>query len=136
MAKRKKREQTIFFPWEKRGTLWRSRWMRSRALFAALGMVLILFYFGMRERTRTGIRSTRATLLVVREAIDAYRADHEKRCPPSLAALKDEGYLKIDPVDAWGRPLALTCPGRRNPEGYDLISYGPSGDMRGLDRVE
>jgi general secretion pathway protein G len=136
MAKRKKREQTIFFPWEKRGSLLRSRWMQSRALFAALIMVLLLVYFGMRERARTGIRSTRATLLVVREAIDAYRADHEKKCPPSLAALKTEGYLKIDPVDAWGRPLSLTCPGRRNPESYDLISYGPSGDQRGLDRVE
>jgi general secretion pathway protein G len=136
MAKRKKREQTIFFPWEKRGGLFKARWMRSRALVAALGMVLLLLYFGLRERTRTGIRSTRATLLVVREAIDAYRADHDKRCPASLTSLKDEGYLKVDPIDAWGRPLVLTCPGRRNPEGYDLVSFGPSGDMRGLDRVE
>jgi general secretion pathway protein G len=136
MAKRKKREQTIFFPWEKRRGLFRSQWMRSRALFAGLAMILVLLYFGMRERTRTGIRSTRATILVVREALDAYRADHDKSCPESLTALREEGYLSVDPLDAWGRSLVLTCPGRRNPESYDLVSYGPSGDMRGLDWVE
>jgi general secretion pathway protein G len=99
-------------------------------------MAVVLLLLGMRERTEIGVRSTRATILVVREGLDGYRADHEARCPKSLQALKDEGYIRIDPVDAWGRPLQLTCPGRRNPESYDLVSFGPTGDMRGLDRVE
>ncbi len=99
-------------------------------------MALLLVLFGMRERSTIGIRSTRATMLVVREGIDAYRADHERRCPASLAVLTKEGYLTVAPVDAWGRPLQLTCPGRRNPQSYDLLSFGPSGDMRGMSRVE
>jgi general secretion pathway protein G len=110
--------------------------MRSKALFAGLAMVLLLLLFGMRERSTVGIRSTRATMLVVREAIDAYRADHDRRCPASLAELDKDGYLAVAPIDAWGRPLQLTCPGRRNPESYDLLSFGPSGDMRGIGRVE
>ncbi len=111
-------------------------WMRSRPLLAGVAMIVLLLVFGSRERTRTGKRATRATLLVVRDAIDAYRADHSNKCPPSLTALQKESYLKIKPYDAWGRALQLTCPGRRNPETYDLVSFGPSGDMRGLDRVQ
>jgi general secretion pathway protein G len=133
---RRKREQTIFFPWERRGGLLEVPWLRSRALLAGLAMMLVLLLFGVRERHVIGERSTRARMLVVREAIDAYRADNESSCPDALASLKDQGYLEVDPVDAWGRPLILTCPGRRNPGSYDLVSYGATGDMRGLDRVE
>ena len=133
MARR--REQTIFFPWERRAGWLRLPWMRSRPLLAGLGMVVVLTLFGMRERNNIGERSTRATLFVVREGLDAFRADN-KTCPTSLNALRDQGYIHVKPIDAWGRPLVLTCPGRRNPESYDLVSYGPSGDMRGLDRVE
>jgi general secretion pathway protein G len=133
---RRRRERTIFFPWERRGRIFRFPLLRSRAFGAGLGMALLLLLFGLRERPRTGVRSTRATLLVVREGLDAYRADNEGRCPPSLGALREGRYIAIDPVDAWGRPLSLTCPGRRNPESYDLVSYGPSGDARGLDRIQ
>jgi general secretion pathway protein G len=133
---RRRSERTIFFPWERRGRIFRIPLLRSRAFGAGLGMALLLLLFGLRERPRIGVRSTRATLLVVREGLDAYRADNEGRCPPSLGTLREGGYIAIDPVDAWGRPLSLTCPGRRNPETYDLVSYGPSGDARGLDRIQ
>lgn len=133
---RRRREQTIFFPWERRASILQAPWMRSRALLAGVAMAVVLMLFGMRERDRIGERSTRATMLVVREGVDAYRADNEGRCPSSLAVLKQDGYIHVSPVDAWGRSLSLTCPGRRNPDSYDLVSYGASGDMRGLDRVE
>ncbi len=133
---RRRRERTIFFPWERRGRIFRIPLTRSRAFGAGVAMVVLLLLFGMRERPRVGVRSTRATLLVVREGLDAYRADNDWRCPPSLATLKVEGYVTVDPIDAWGRALVLTCPGRRNPESYDLVSHGPSGEARGLDRVQ
>ncbi len=133
---RRKRERTIYFPWERRGGLLRFPWMRSRALLAGLVMVVTLLVFGARERSRIGERTTRATLIVVHNAIDAYRADHDGRCPASLSELNEQGYLAQLAVDGWGRSLSLTCPGRRNPDGYDLVSYGPTGDMRGLDRIE
>lgn len=136
MARRRSREQTIFFPWERRVGLLRFGWVRGRPLLAGLAMAALLLLLGMRERTRTGIRSTRAVLTVVRDGIDAFRADHEMKCPPSLQTLREQGYLYVEPVDAWGRALQLTCPGRRNPDSYDLVSFGPSGDLKGLDRVE
>jgi general secretion pathway protein G len=99
-------------------------------------MILLLLLLGARERRLAGIRSTRATLTVVHGAVDAFRADHASRCPDSLAVLASDGYLRAEPVDAWGRALRLTCPGRRDPRGYDLMSDGPDGVMGGLDRVE
>jgi general secretion pathway protein G len=137
MARRRQREQTIFFPWERGGGILRGRGLaRAKLVFAALGMALALGILGARERRKTGIRSTEATIGVVRAAIDAYRADHERKCPSSLDVLKTERYLGIDPADAWGRPLRLFCPGRKDPEGYDLTSDGPDGEVDGLDRVE
>jgi len=133
---RRRKEQTIFFPWERRRGLLSLPWTRSRPVLAGIGMVVVLLFFGARERDNTGRRATRATILVVRNAINAYRADHDRRCPPSLGKLQQEGYLQVAAIDAWGRHLQLTCPGRRNPDTYDLVSFGPNGDMRGLDRVE
>ena len=137
MARRRQREQTIWLPWERGGGLLRRTGLsRARPFAAAIAMGLLVLFLGARERRKTGVRATRATLALVHSAVDLYRADHERRCPPSLAALKAESYLATDAVDAWGRPLRLTCPGRKDPEGYDLMSDGPDGEMGGLDRVE
>jgi general secretion pathway protein G len=137
VARRRQREQTIWFPWERGGGILRGRGVaRAKLVLLALGMATLLLMLGARERRKIGVRSTTATLGVVAAAIDAYRADHERRCPPSLDALKVEGYLGIDPIDAWGRPLRLVCPGQKDPEGYDLSSNGPDGEIGGLDRVE
>jgi general secretion pathway protein G len=137
MARRRQREQTILFPWERGGGLLRrSGIARARPFVAALGMALLLLLLGARERRQAGVRATRVTLDLVHASLDAYRADHERRCPADLADLRRDGYLAVAPVDAWGRPLRLVCPGRKDPEGYDLLSDGPDGDIGGLDRVE
>jgi len=137
MPRRRTGEQTIFFPWERGGSFWGRRGItRARPFVAGAAMIALLLLLGARERRLVGIRSTRATLAVVHAATDAYRADHERRCPPSLEVLGKEGYMTISPLDAWGRPLRLTCPGRGDPQGYDLLSDGPDGEIGGLDRVE
>lgn len=137
MARRRPREQTIFFPWERGGGFWRGAGVsRAKPLAATLAMMVLLLLLGARERRLVGIRSTRTTLAVTNAAVAAYRADHERKCPASLADLKAQGYLAIDPVDAWGKPLRLTCPGRKDAQGYDLMSDGPDGEIGGLDRVE
>lgn len=137
MARRRQRETTIWFPWERGGGILRGRGMaRAKLVALALGMATLLLLLGARERRKTGVRSTMATIGVVRGGVDAYRADHERKCPVSLDALKAESYIGIDPIDAWGRPLRLVCPGQKDPEGYDLTSDGPDGEIGGLDRVE
>jgi len=146
MARRRGGEQSIFFPWERGGSFWGWRGItRARPFVAGAAMVVLLLVLGARERRLVGIRSTRATLAVVHAAVDAYRADHERKCPPSLEVLVKEGYLgvgsggdtpQVGPVDAWGRPLRLICPGRLDAQGYELMSDGPDGEIGGLDRVE
>ena len=132
----RKREHIIRFPWERRASFWRLGWTRSRPALATVGMIVLLLLLGARERTKSGIRTTRATLLLVRDALNAYRADHQMQCPTTLAQLREQDYMQTEPIDAWGRPLLLTCPGRRNPASYDLISLGPEGDTRGIARIE
>src|SRR3954468_9950802 len=134
--RRRPREQTIFFPWERGGGFFRRRGSRVGPVAAARGMIVLLLVLGARERRLVGIRSTRATIGLVASAVDAYRADHERRGPATLDALKVESYLAADPKDAWGRPIRLVCPGRRDPQGYELMSDGPDREMGGLDRVE
>jgi general secretion pathway protein G len=138
MARTKKlRDRTIFFPWEKTGSLV-ARLGLGRARPLAFGGVLVLLFviLGVRERHKIGVRSTRATIGVVAKAVDTYRADHEGKCPSSLSELKPGGYLSFEPTDAWGQPLRLLCPGFENPGGYDLLSDGPDGVFGGLDRIQ
>jgi len=137
MPSRKTSARGIYLPWERRGPLTRRLGLaRLRPfVFGALALSAIVL-LGVRERQRTGERATRAALLVVRRAVDAYRADHEGKCPKQLEELETAGYLPDLPEDAWGRPLRLVCPSRREGVAYDLSSDGPDGEPGGLDRIE
>ncbi|HKQ68931.1 MAG TPA: type II secretion system protein GspG [Polyangiaceae bacterium] len=127
----------IYLPWERRGGFVR-RLGLARARPFAVGLVVlgVVVLFGVRERQRTGERATRAALLVVRRAVDSYRADHDGKCPRQLEEVERAGYLTDLPDDAWGRPLRLACPSRREGVAYDLSSDGPDGEPGGLDRIE
>ena len=134
---RKASSRAILLPWERRGGFARRLGLgRARPFVAAVVVLGTVIVFGMRERERTGQRATRAALLVVRRSLDAYRADHDGKCPPRLEELETAGYLSALPDDAWGRPLRLVCPSRRPALAYDLLSDGPDGEPGGLDRVE
>jgi general secretion pathway protein G len=137
MARRRLGERTVFLPWERQGALRRLGLRRARPLAFAALFVVALAGLWARERRRSGVRSTRAAILVARRGLDTYRADHEGQCPPGgLDELAQRGYLAQAPGDAWGRPLRLSCPGRRPGKAYDLLSDGPDGEPGGLDRVE
>ena len=131
----------VFFPWERRRGF-RSIFMRSRAR-QALGVAASLAIFAMLarlERHAAAVRATRAQISDTIAAVDAWRADHEadrgQTCPAFPGDLVAAGYLPEAPRDAWGHPLRLACPGRRDPAGFDVSSDGPDGERGGLDRVE
>ena len=130
-------ERRSFFPWERRGGLFRRLGLyRLRPLLgvASVGALLVLVL--LREREAAGVRRTRSILLDVREAVDAYLADHPGQCPENFAALADYAAFHGTPRDAWGQPLTLICPGSEPGEAYVLMSAGPDGIAGGLDRVE
>jgi general secretion pathway protein G len=137
MAKRTGTDRGIYFLWDRRGGAFRRLGLHRAPPFV---LVLMLLGFaalvGVEERERAGIRRTRATLLSLRRAIDSFLADNGGDCPTDLAALVDYGGFRVLPVDAWGRPFRLTCPGRQEGDRYDLASDGPDGKAGGLDRIE
>ena len=133
----KRDEPRVFFPWEKRRGV-RSLFMRARARQVLLVVGGLAAFWGLRshERHASRVRETRATITMAVNAIAAWRADHDRSCPTSLSDLVSGGYASEVPRDAWGRPLRVTCPGRKDPRGFDVTSDGPDGEPGGLDRVE
>lgn len=130
-------DRKVFFPWERRrglfGVLGRAR---VRLVAAVVVVVVLIVWIRGREEHLAGVRATRASLTSAHQAVASYRADHAGACPKELGELVTGGYARDVPVDAWGRPLRLTCPGRRDPRGFELSSDGPDGIPGGLDRVE
>lgn len=133
---RRPRPSSVFFPWEEsRGLLGAlsQRRIRGAVALAVLALAVVAIYESG-ERA-AAVRATRATLTTAGRGVSAYRADHKGACPKSLADIVTLGYLDAEPLDAWGRPLRLVCPGRRDPLGVDLTSDGPDGVPLGLDTV-
>ena len=134
---KRRRASKVFFPWERRrgvfGVIGRAR-LRI-VLGIGLALAIIVWVRGREERA-AGIRATRASITTMFRAVASYRADHAGACPKELTELVTGGYSRDVPVDAWGRPLRLTCPGRRDSLGYEISSDGPDGIPGGLDRVE
>lgn len=130
-------EARVFFPWERRRGV-RSLFGRTRGrqvLLAAAAIALFLVLHAREERA-AAVRATRAEIGDASRAMAAWRADHDHACPASLADLVTAGYLHEVPRDAWGHPLRVTCPGRKDPQGFDVSSDGPDGEPGGTDRVE
>jgi general secretion pathway protein G len=132
------REQPkVFFPWERRRglrTVFRGTRVRQ-VLLIVVGLVVFAF-LRQRELRASQVRATRAAITTVGRAMAAWRADHDRPCPLSMSDLVSAGYLSELPRDAWGRSLRVTCPGRKDPQGFDVSSDGPDGEPGGLDRVE
>src|SRR3954471_9160907 len=134
---RRRSESRVFFPWErKRGPLEILGRARARLIALVVAALALVVFVRHREESLAGIRATRASITTAQRAIGAYRADHNGSCPRELGALIAGGYARDLPVDAWGRPLRFTCPGRRDPRGFDVASDGPDGVPGGLDQVE
>jgi general secretion pathway protein G len=134
----KRRARTrVFFPWERRagvlGLLGRAHW---RVIGGVSLAVLVVVGLRSHEARGASIRATRARITTMHRAVWSYRADHAGACPKDLTELVTGGYARAAFVDAWGRPLRLTCPSRRDPQGFDIMSDGPDGIEGGLDRVQ
>lgn len=137
MVRKRLADSSIVLPWERRGGLFRRLGLsRARPLLVTLSVVLLFVAIGVREHQNAGIRATQASLLVVRQALDRYRADHGGKCPGELTELEKGNYIHHVPTDAWGRPFDLACPGRFEAASYELSSAGPDGEPGGLDRIE
>ncbi|PIE05348.1 MAG: general secretion pathway protein GspG [Sorangium cellulosum] len=137
MTRNRSKDHHIILPWEQRGGFFRRPGLsRARPVLLTIAVIVVFILMAQKERTSSGVRATRASLLILRQAVDAYRADHGGQCPPELLELEHKNYIKKLPTDAWGHHFILTCPGRFDPDGYELSSAGEDGIPGGLDRVD
>jgi general secretion pathway protein G len=137
MLRRRTESRRVFFPWEKkRGALGVLGRARARLIIGAAVVLLFVVSVRRREEKLASIRATRASIDVADRSVASYRADHGGACPRDLGELSTAGYVRDVPLDAWGRPLRLACPGQRDARGFDVYSDGPDGLPGGLDRVE
>jgi general secretion pathway protein G len=70
-----------------------------------------------------------AARMGVKKVIDAsgrFMAGPGSGCPKGIDELIAQGELsKNDAKDPWGAPYIFRCPGTQDPEGVDVISWGP-----------
>jgi general secretion pathway protein G len=114
-------------------------------ILGILAALVVPKFSGRTEQAReTAARSQIATFGT---ALDAYEVDNGSY-PKGRSGLQDltqqprdaqnwKGpYLKGDvPNDPWGNPYVYECPGKHNPNHYDLMSMGPDGREGGDDDV-
>lgn len=142
MKRRRHGEPTVFFPWERRRSrlAWLTRRHARAIALAAVGTLIGWVLFQVEARRRA-VFVTRASIANVMQAVEAFRADHQGRCPDGINELLAPGdghepYLARAPLDGWGRPLRVICPGRKHPHSADVTSAGPTGSFEDRDQVE
>jgi len=133
--RRTSRGSGITLPWEQRGNLLRQlvsgrRWKGGLAILLLLGVAAL---FARSADSRNRERDTRLAIAEVRRAVGQFKAQ-VGRCPRTTTELVHPPrartrYLRAMPKDGWDRQLRLSCPGHDDPDGFDVISAGPSGDF-------
>jgi general secretion pathway protein G len=118
--RRRRAETNVYLPWErKRGIAGRFARTRSRQVIGVVIMIGAALLLRRREEQHASVRATRASLTTAYREVGAFRADHAGECPKLWSDLVAQGYARRAPIDAWGRPLRMVCPGRRDPKGFD-----------------
>ena len=71
------------------------------------------------------IQTAEQEMKTIDGALETYFME-KSGCPAALNDLIANGNLKKnDLTDPWGTPFVFSCPGEKNPSGWDLWSYGP-----------
>jgi general secretion pathway protein G len=105
-----------------------------------LGTLAAIVYPNLSKHgLRARITATRAQIKVFRTALSSFEMDND-HYPQGRNGLLElvqrpheaknwrgpylEGSI---PKDRWGNDFIYECPGKHNPDGYDIISMGPDG---------
>jgi general secretion pathway protein G len=118
------------------------RWIAVIVLLCLAGIVAVISLH--RTYSDEGYRpSTRSQIANLGTALGAFEVDNgyyprgangliyliEK--PPGATNWRGPYLEKSVPFDPWGHAYIYECPGRHNPQGYDLSAMGPDGHESG-----
>jgi type II secretory pathway pseudopilin PulG len=104
--------------------------VEAMVVVANLGLFLgtgAVYAFVQREKKK--IHQTRLAMYDVHRAFLRFRTEKGVACPKSVTELFADAGGKGPPVDAWGEPFELICPGDYNREGADFFSKGRDKQM-------
>ncbi|HEX7481442.1 MAG TPA: type II secretion system protein GspG [Polyangiales bacterium] len=141
MRRRRPKTNPILLPWE-RENAWLGELLSGRRWRTVLlsGLVLGVVVFAYRSADgHARVRMTRAAIADADRAVAAFVAELG-RCPRSTVELvhppkTGAHYLDEVPVDGWGHPLLIRCPGQNPKDLAEAISAGPSGNFLDDDNV-
>lgn len=141
MVARRTHTERIALPWERHGRPWRGAGGGSGLRVALVGLVAFAAAWGLFRHTaeQIRVRDTEVAISQMRAAIDRFRLD-VGRCPASTSELihpplAQKHYLDAVPLDGWGRPLSMRCPGAFGDD-PDVVSAGPSGSLLKDDNIQ
>jgi hypothetical protein len=141
MSRRRPKTNQILLPWE-RENAWLGELLSGRrwrtVLLLGLSATVVVFAYHSGER-RARVRMTRAAIAEADRAVAAFVAELG-RCPHSVVELvhppkTGAHYLDEVPLDGWGHPLLINCPGQNPKDIAEAISAGPSGNFLDDDNV-
>jgi general secretion pathway protein G len=114
-------------------------------ILATLAAIVIPRFAGRSQQAR--VTAAQSQIASFQLALDAFEVDNGFYPPtsPGLNALVQQPsnapdwrgpYLRKGvPLDPWGNPYTYEYPGRRNPDGYDLMSMGLDQRVGGGDDI-
>ena len=114
-------------------------------ILGVLAAIVVPKFAGRTEQAR--VTAATSQIATFGTALDAFEVDNGYY-PKGSGGLEDLSvqprdaenwkgpYMKSDvPLDPWGNPYIYECPGKQNPTGYDLMSYGPDKREGGDDDI-
>lgn len=114
-------------------------------ILAVLAAIVIPKFAGRSQQAK--ITAAQSQISALELALDAFEVDTGSYPqgsaglsalvnPPNNTPSWKGPYLKKGiPADPWGNAYVYTYPGRNNPRGYDLSSFGPDGRSGGDDDI-
>lgn len=114
-------------------------------ILGILAALVVPKFSGRTEQART--TAAQSQIATFGTALDAFEVDNGYY-PKGRNGLQDlvqqprdaqnwrGPYLKGEiPLDPWLNPYTYECPGKHNPSGYDVMSFGPDGREGGDDDI-
>ena len=114
-------------------------------ILATLAAIVVPRFTGRTQQAR--ITAAGVEINGVDVALDAFEVDNGyypkgtdglrllMECPADAPKWHGPYLKKALKNDPWGNPYIYECPGRHNPDGFDLMSTGPDGKTGGGDDI-